>query len=36
MRVRVEIGARGGIGLGVFDLLVDGIGVDHEPDADRP
>jgi len=27
--MRVDIGARGRIGLGVFDLFVDRVGVDH-------
>ena len=35
VRVRVEIGARRRIGLRVFDLLVHGIGVDHDPDRAR-
>ena len=30
MRVGVEIGARRRIGLGVLDLLIDGVGVDHD------
>jgi len=29
MGMGVEIGLRGGIGLGVFDLLIDRVGVDH-------
>ena len=30
MRVGVEIGARRRVGLGVFDLLIDRVGVDHD------
>jgi hypothetical protein len=33
MRVRVEIGARTRIGLGVFDLLIDRVGIDHDARA---
>ena len=29
--MRLDIGVRRGIGLGVFDLLVDRVGVDHDP-----
>jgi len=29
--MRVEIGLRLGIGAGIFDLLVDRIGIDHDP-----
>ena len=30
MRMRVEIGAGCRVGLGVFDLLVDRVGIDHD------